>query len=507
MRHPRDLTNAVANSMAMMAQFALSLYFVPLLISLLGMSLYGVWILLSTVIGVMSFAQFGLDTSLTRHIAKACGEENHKRVEQYIGAGLCLYLFIAFVGGAIIFALSGIFGGRFFGILPEHRALAAMCFKLAAVLFAVQTMSMWGFAVLKGLRDFVWPALLQALNMLGMYTSAFLLLKQGSSLESVVFASIIWASITMVVVLVVLLSAKGVCISFGRSSNRGFGDLLHFGAPFFASTVLTATTANVDRMMLGAFRTVETIPSYSVPQRITAALTNITMAAFNSLYPKMVARGASDRAPHSWTVDEIMIESTRLQFVAGGTLFLACALCGPVFLVKWIGEGFAASTKSCLFVLCAMSLARIGRHMACARVAMDREAMNSHIKATVVFAIVSIGMALLLGPKYGLLGIAWAYLIGEVVYSYAECWIAAGLLSETRSSYIGLVIRWAILNICLVTAAAAFLSYVAVPATWPNFVLLGTTGIVVGFASHLAFGIISWSRLRYWVSRFTNRGI
>ncbi len=93
-RHQLDMRtlryNAIYSTLGMAIRLGIALATGPLLIRLLGLELYGVWVVLLSVVSVILIAQLGLDTALTQLLAAAYARPDVEDMGHIEGTSLAL---------------------------------------------------------------------------------------------------------------------------------------------------------------------------------------------------------------------------------------------------------------------------------------------------------------------------------------------------------------------------------------------------------------------------------
>ena len=83
-RPPRVVTNVLWNWTNYGLKLAVAFYITPLLIERLGDTSYGVWILLSSILGYYGLLNFGIDSALVHHISKYLADDNREDIAKVL---------------------------------------------------------------------------------------------------------------------------------------------------------------------------------------------------------------------------------------------------------------------------------------------------------------------------------------------------------------------------------------------------------------------------------------
>lgn len=101
----RLVFGSVLSTMHLLLQIAIAFYLTPLMITTLGDRNYGLWILLSTIIGYYGLLDFGISGAVQRFVSKAIGASKHREKKNICSTAF--YLFCG-VGFLILLLTSGI---------------------------------------------------------------------------------------------------------------------------------------------------------------------------------------------------------------------------------------------------------------------------------------------------------------------------------------------------------------------------------------------------------------
>lgn len=104
----------MSNWAAMGVNILISFFMMPFVIRELGTSAYGFWALLQSVIAYMFLLDFGVRSSLNRHLAGFYARGSHEEANRVFNTGLVVYLLICLA----VVLLSCLFGVTFHWFFP-----------------------------------------------------------------------------------------------------------------------------------------------------------------------------------------------------------------------------------------------------------------------------------------------------------------------------------------------------------------------------------------------------
>ncbi len=418
----------------------------------MGQEPYGIWVLVFSVIGILSFLQFGFDTSLVRHVAHANGLDNTTLLNNYVVSGLFFYGVVALVGCLCVVIFATLGGSTWLGVSPTYADTAITVFKITGAVFAFQALNMWLSAVLRGLENYLILSLVTIGTGIVTYPVGLALLQYGFGLSGIVLSQVVWSSIVFLGGIIVLSMKYSLKISRQYLRKRELGEQLGFGAPFFLTTLFSTITSQADRIILGNILGAAAIPLYSIPQRLTSSIQSCTSSLFAVLYPRMVnLRAQQENHGNSANKEEYLFSiSMRLQLSIIAMLIVPMLVAARGFLTEWIGEEFANVATPVLWILGGFCLLYGARYIIGMRIATEGKTLILFSKLMFPYVLLFI-CAIYGGARlFGVIGVAVGTLISEaylVVISYLVGF--RGMDRDFALSTLSLVFRWIIIVLSL----------------------------------------------------------
>src|SRR5215212_256967 len=91
----RILVGTTGNVVAQILVFGVSFLLTPFILNQLGATIYGLWVLLGSVIAYTSILDFGIWGTVIKHVAEYQAQKNYTGARALLSTVLCLYLAIA----------------------------------------------------------------------------------------------------------------------------------------------------------------------------------------------------------------------------------------------------------------------------------------------------------------------------------------------------------------------------------------------------------------------------
>jgi O-antigen/teichoic acid export membrane protein len=413
-RHRRMWLAAATSVLSRALQIVFTLVSVPLTLHYLGQEGYGLWMTLTSAVGMLAFADFGLGNGLLNLIASAHGRKDRAAAREAASTAFFLLAMVATVMAALFVASKNqLSWTALFNVQAHLRerdvqlAVGALmaCFALSMPLGTVQRIQL-GYQ--EGFASNLWQALGSALGFAGL----ILAIRLRLGLASLLLAN---AGGPVIALALNALTQFGFVRPWLRPSLSSCSlpaarQLVHTGGLFFAAQLGTMLLLTAPNLVIARIIGAHAVAPYTIVMKPIQALVLLTSLWALPLWP---AYGeASARGDWTW------IRRTFYRTLLGGVLISAIA--GALFFAShrwvlsyWVGDAIVPSRltvgSACLFLLAhsvrwtgSMCLNGVGR-----------------LKGQVVYqgaaGLAAIGIAVPFASLLGLGGIALSFALGEIV--------------------------------------------------------------------------------------------
>lgn len=318
----------------------------PVYLNFLNYELYGVWIVLATILNLAQLGNLGISPAITKLISEEYSNKNIKIIESYIVSSLsilaltggCVLLFLVYFSGIIInlFNLGTINEIIFLQLLPYIGVLSVY-------VIIVQTLN----AILAGLgRMDIANYCMTSGRVVAVSLSVTLLLA-GYGIESL----LIGESLAYVFVHIVSIHFIGRIVKI-RMLNLYAWDLnrvkalFRYGGTLFGSSLIAILFDPFNKMILSRYVGVAVIPVYELSYRGAVQFRNLFEATLRPILPEI--SHIAGRSLHV-AVEEIRAinkQGMKIILLFGVPLYTALYLEAPWFLELWLGVKYQESIPS-----------------------------------------------------------------------------------------------------------------------------------------------------------------
>lgn len=391
-----------------------SLLTVPYIVRQLGNDSYGVFVLVTAVIGYFAL----LDINVTSGSVKFVAEHNilgeRQQLHEVVTLGAIFYFLIGLAGCLGINFCSGFLTCRIFMISPGLMPLATKTLRVASLGFLVGQLQIYLNSVPQSLQRYDLTAKLEAF--FGSLVPLMVVgaLWMGYGLLEVVVLRIL-GSVFHSVILLLIIKKLIPDFKVRKASKEVLRKVSSFSGYAYLNRIASVSYANADRLVIGMLINMSELTFYTVPVTLVNRVLGITLRLGGVLYPLASELGATNDYE---SLERIYLYSTRyLFYVNTSIIMLICMFAYPI-LRLWIGEDFAEKGQVTTIIIAAACL--IDSLTSVPSVVNDG---LGYPKKTGLFAVTRAAVGLLfvflLTSRYGILGTALAHLISAALVSSA----------------------------------------------------------------------------------------
>jgi O-antigen/teichoic acid export membrane protein len=323
---------------------ALPIFAIPITLNYLGTEIYGLWLTVSSFVGMFVFADLGLGNGLLTALSRATGQVDIKAQQRVISTTAFMLTGIALVLGMVFFAVLPFLPWMAIldaktpaagSVVQGFVAAIAFCFLINLPLSTVQRSQM---ALQEGYQTSLWQCLGSicgiAVLLIGVKVKlAPTLLVLAISGMPLLITGLNWISFFYLAQPELRPRLEHFCLQEGKL-------LIGVGICFLIISVLTGLGMQADSFIIAHLCSLKAVTIYSVPSRmamILSAMINMICA------PMWVANGeAIVRGDVDW------VRQNTARLIKASVLFTSIAatslvVIGPPVLHIWLGDGFAVS--------------------------------------------------------------------------------------------------------------------------------------------------------------------
>jgi O-antigen/teichoic acid export membrane protein len=416
-RHRRLVLTTLSSLAARAVSVLTVVVSVPLTVNYLGSERYGLWMTISSISAVLSFADLGLGCGLVNAIADAHGKNDTNRAAQYTASAFYLLCSIAALLAVVFFlAYPWVPWQRVFNIKSPGaiaEAAPAMAVFTGAFLLSIPLGTadriMAGYQ--EGFLGSLWAAGGNLLGLLGVLTAV----RFRAGLPWLVFAMNGGPVLAGAVNGGILFGLRRPALfprwrNFRRDAS---GHLLRLGLLFFVMQIASAVGWGSDNLVIAQALGQTPVAEYAATRRMFSVVPMFVGMVLAPLWP---AYGeAIARADVAW-VRRTLIRSTVATFLGCGLPCLALVLLGRPLMAFWVGGSIVPSWLLLTALGIMTTLGQTGA--ALSTFLNGASAMRLQTVLSVLMAASNLPISILLTRKMGASGVVWGTIVACTVFSW-----------------------------------------------------------------------------------------
>ena len=414
MRELRLFHNAWSNLLGAAVPALAALATVPLVVAGLGEANYGVYALVTAIVGYFAVIDINVTAGSVKYIAAQHARAEPERVAETLCFGSAVYALIGAVGGIALFLGAGFLVTDVFTVPLGLMAEAGDCLRLAALGFFLGQLQSYLHSVPQALMRFDVSSRLEMVfgALVPLLTVAVLML--GHGLFAVIALRVVASGVHC---LLLWRGIRGLIPDLhwrwpGRELRAG---ILGFSAYSFLSRFAALSYAHADKLIIGALVGVTGLAYFTVAATLANRVLGLTFRLSGVFFPAasmLAAGGELARLDHAY------LKATRYVVYLNAAMLVLLAVFAEPLLRYWMNPDFAASGAT---VLAVMALAQFIDSLTSLPSLVNDG--TGHPRVSGLFAvaralaglvIVYVGVA-----GWGIIGAAWGHLLASLLFTGA----------------------------------------------------------------------------------------
>ncbi len=372
---------------------------------IVNQSIYGIFVEANTVVIVLGYAaKLGLDSALLRFLSTYRTKGERGKAAALIRFATGVSLISGLICALLFFAFSSLLAN-----IVYHKAVYDIPFKESALLVPLIGTQLVVASGLQALKAIKWKVYVDRLIQPGLtllLLGVFYLL--GLRLEALILATICGYLASMITGQILLRKAANTLLN-GASPEYERKTWLRFALPMFFNSMIRNILNSTDVLFLGALAATSQVGLYGAADRVSYFVV-MPLIALNVIFSPVIAE-LHARGEHKQLANMFKIV-TKWSFSLSWPIFLSClvfhdAILG-IFGAKYIAAGLV------LIILAFGNLVDSGVGSVNYLLVMTGRPRVILVN-TVITVVVNVTLAILLVPRYGIIGAALAAALAVLI--------------------------------------------------------------------------------------------
>jgi O-antigen/teichoic acid export membrane protein len=320
----------------------------PLLVKNLGLDLYGLWMLINSIVVMASTVNLGFGEATLRFVSVCHGRGETDRIVRGIRTVCSISLLIALISGSLIFLSAPLLVNFVLKIPSQFHAIAIQSLELGAALFAIHMIGSLFTATFCGYERYDLSAVYSLMTRGTILFFALVLTLHGRGLREILAASVFISLIGLV------MQGRMVHRLIGASPWRlqlhrdAFKTIFGFGLYTCLQSTADIIFTQTDRFIIGVMLGTSALGVYSVCLQLAQCIHAVQSAGFCVLFPAVSRRTqATSRGDLPMEAKRLILLNAAISFALASPIILF----GDAILAVWMGHDFVAQGSMVLRLL------------------------------------------------------------------------------------------------------------------------------------------------------------
>jgi len=410
----RLFQNAWSNLLGAAVPALAALATVPLIVAGLGEANYGVYALVTAIVGYFAVIDINVTAGSVKYIAAQHARAEPERIAETLSFGSAVYALIGAVGGVGLFCGAQWLVTAVFTVPPGLQREAGASLQLAALGFFLGQLQSYLHSVPQALMRFDVSGRLEMVfgTLVPLLTVAVLLLGYGlfeviavRVAASGLHCLLLWRGIGRLM--------PGLHWSWpGRELRAG---ILGFSAYSFLSRFAALSYAHADKLIIGALVGATGLAYFTVAATLANRVLGLSFRLSGVVFPAASMLAAGGELAR---LDEVYVKATRYVVYLNAAMLVLLAVFAEPLLRYWMNPEFALEGAT---VLAVMALAQFVDSLTSLPSLVNDGMGHPRISGLFAVARALAGMAIVyLGVAgWGIAGAAWGHLLASILFTTA----------------------------------------------------------------------------------------
>jgi O-antigen/teichoic acid export membrane protein len=478
------LLNTISNYGGKIVTLGVWFFLTPFILSRIEQSVYGIWILVGSLVSYGSLLDFGIANAITKYVAEYHARGDYEQSRSLIATSLWIYTIVGLIAILLGAVLAPILPSLFNVPVDERLTFSWLVF-LSGIGLGISLPGATPIAVLRGLHRFDLINLISISGMLLYAGATVLVLLLGGGVIGIACVNIL-VNLVMQIPAVRLVHRNARQLHFGWSGAKrsDIRTVASFSSALFVINIASQLQVKTDEIVVGAFLTVSDVTPYSIAHRLSD-IPQIMTEQFMKVLMPLASRLHSEN-DHG-RLRELYLTSARLTLASFLPLGLGITILAKPFLSAWVGPTYAPYSG---LVMLLVGASLFDTFMWPANAILQGMARHRLLAVSAIASgIVNLALSIVLVRPLGLVGVT----LGTLIPTTLECVL---FVTPYTMRVIGINLRTALKEIFLPVIPPSIVMGVVLiglrhlinPITILSILVVGGLGFVVYLAIYLAIG-------------------
>ena len=437
--NPRTFRNVFSNWGAFAITAGISFFLAPYIVHHLGNTQYGLWVLLASLVGYMGLLDLGVQSAVTRYVAKYHAVHADQDASRLVSAALAVFTTMGLIAilGALVIALVLV---HRLHVPPELVGTAREVLLISGAAMAVSLVGGVFNGLVAGLQRFDLTSGVE--TVISVLRAAAIVVALGAGGGLVILSLVQLAATAIRGVAAYGLSRRLYPELRPAFTSWGLRDLrLLFSFGLFSSLlqVSNMVLTQADSLIIGAFLPISMVTYFAIALNLTNYASAIVSGVAHTIPPRVGALQAQGAEAET---RDVILRTGRVAALLILPVSLTFILRGGTFIRLWMGASYQDLSGAILIPLAVTQGLGAGPHVAInALVGLNRHRRLSLF--VLIEAAANLTLSILWIRPLGLVGLALATAVSRLSLGlFVVPWfLARHVGAEARRTYVAFWVR------------------------------------------------------------------
>lgn len=474
----RLMRDGTIHAIGMVLSSIAGMLLVPIMVRGLGMDNYGLWVATIAAISMLAPIDVGLRLMVVRELAGEISGTRAYAVRMAFWAHVALGL----ISGALLSA-GGVLVRDHLHLAPASLSLVPVVFAVAGASCVFDQMGAFGLAVWVGLRRFqLFNYYSVALSLARLLVFALVLAEGGGIVAIVVAQAAISIASAAIALILVWQAAPSLAPRVERLRWQALHEPLRFGVLSQAANSISSLQMPISTLLISVISGAAAVTPFAIGQKFPNVLSGITWRTSEVFFPVASRQRESQDAAES---QQFMQAISRWMLLLLTPCALGLFLLAPFLLRVWMGS----VDPTALLVLRIASATVLIETLIPGAVQLlwGVGRANAVVAMNTAVLIADVLVAVILIPRVGAPGAAWATLVSTVA-AVAVCLYLCSRYAATRATGIfSFSLRRMLPALAVSLGLAYLMARIGVARGWPGLVAIVFVSVALYLVAVLVY--------------------
>lgn len=342
-----NLKNSIYGAVGFIIPLVISLITAPYIVHKLTAEIYGIYVLSTSLIGLMSFLDLGFGQGIIKFVSEYEAKKDYESIKKVLGVSFYIYFFMGVIGGVIIFFFSDSLVSLF-NVSENFKGLAKFVFKIVSIGFLINFITNVFLPIPKALQRYDISTKIDAILWILFNISMVGLIYFRFALKEIIILSLLFNIIKLIAYFVIykkILQGISFQINFDKKIFKKI-----FSFSFY--TAINSITGNlvfrVDKMIISGFLGTSAVTYYTIPFMMIQMGFGLISAMTQFIFP---ATSYLSSTGDTEKIREIYKKAVRYTSIISSVFTSGFIVLGGIFLTLWMGKDFAQNAKELIPII------------------------------------------------------------------------------------------------------------------------------------------------------------